>query len=166
MATISITSMVAARKVETKTPQFMATVYGKALCRSRAVLSPDSNAGLGLSDGRCRRRPTAILVVGCDLPGRALHRARGRGRSPLRRLRPGRASDMGQESGNERCDVRRHREVRCRVRACTKVTAELHLPEGVDRDEAATKAEEAIYSACGNAGPDEHPVDSDFKGSL
>src|SRR4051812_24149477 len=48
----------------------------------------------------------------------------------------------------------------------TKVTAELHLPEGVDRDKAATKAEEAIYSACGNADPEEHPVDSDFKGSL
>jgi hypothetical protein len=48
----------------------------------------------------------------------------------------------------------------------TKVTEELELPDGVDRQDAVTKAEDAIYSACGKADPNEHPVDSDFKGSL
>jgi hypothetical protein len=48
----------------------------------------------------------------------------------------------------------------------TKVTEELHLPKEVDREYAVTEVEAAIYDACANAYPEEHPVDSDFKGSL
>src|SRR3954452_21518683 len=41
MATISMTSMAAARKVETKTPQFMVAAYGRAAVSDRARCSAD-----------------------------------------------------------------------------------------------------------------------------